>query len=167
MPVNQADMAATTGFVSATFLHGTLVLGIPHTPADAPAVMHLGRWMGRVMGVDEDLLHERPRRALRAMCHFLRTSPPPDENSVVLAEALLDPYGMTDFPRLAALRRRLDIARHRATAAYLNGPPGCGSSGSGRRVRRRGLSGGGAGSGQARRAGWTPPGRSPFPNHRR
>lgn len=123
-PVNQADMAATNGLFSATFLLGTLVLGIPHTPADARAVMHLWRWMGWVMGVDEDFLHDRPRRALRDMYHFLRTSPPPDHNSVVLAQALLDSYGLTDFPRAAGVRRRLDVARHRATATYLNGPAG-------------------------------------------
>lgn len=123
-PINQADMAATNGLFSATFLLGTLVLGIPHRPADARAVMHLWRWMGWVMGVDEEFLHDRPRRTLRDMYHFLRTSPPPDHNSVVLAEALLDSYGHTDFPRFARLRRRLDVARHRATATYLNGPAG-------------------------------------------
>lgn len=121
---HQGDMAATNGLFSATFLLGTLVLGIPHSPRDARAVMHLWRWVGLVMGVDEDFLHERPRRALRDMYHFLCTSPPPDDNSVVLAESLLESYGMTDFPRLATLRRRLDVARHRATATYLNGPAG-------------------------------------------
>ena len=124
LPINQADMAATNGLFSATFLLGTLVLGIPHSPRDARAVMHLWRWMGLVMGVDEDFLHERPRRGLRDMYHFLRTSPPPDQNSVVLAEALLESYGLTDFPRLPALRRRLDVARHRSTATYLNGLSG-------------------------------------------
>lgn len=123
-PINQADMAATNGLFSATFLLGTLALGIPHTPAEARAVMHLWRWMGWVMGVDEDFLHDTARRTLRDMYHFLRTSPPPDQNSVVLAEALLDSYGHTDFPRLPTLRRWLDVARHRATATYLNGPTG-------------------------------------------
>ncbi|MGW8590341.1 oxygenase MpaB family protein [Dietzia sp. NPDC055877] len=123
-PINQADMAATNGLFSATFLLGTLVLGIPHTPSDARAVLHLWRWMGWVMGVDEDFLHDTPRRALRDMYHFLRTSPPPDQNSVILGRALLDSYGHTDFPRLPTLRRRLDVARHRATATYLNGPAG-------------------------------------------
>ncbi|WP_162534018.1 oxygenase MpaB family protein [Dietzia lutea] len=124
MPINQGDMAATNGLFSATFLLGTLVLGIPHSPRDARAVMHLWRWVGLVMGVDEDFLHERPRRALRDMYHFLRISPPPDDNSVVLAESLLESYGMTGFPRLATLRRQLDVARHRAIATYLNGLAG-------------------------------------------
>lgn len=123
-PINQADMAATNGLFSATFLLGTGVLGIPHTPSDARAVMHLWRWMGHVMGVDADFLHDRSRRALRDMYHFLLTSPPPDPNSVVLARALLDSYGGTEFPRFARLRQRLDVARHRATATYLNGPAG-------------------------------------------
>ncbi|WP_314036628.1 oxygenase MpaB family protein [Dietzia sp. CH92] len=124
LPINQGDMAATNGLFSATFLLGTLVLGIPHSPREARAVMHLWRWIGRVLGVDEDFLHEQPRRALRDMYHFLRTSPPPDANSVVLAGSLLDSYGMTEFPRLAPLRRRVEVARHRATATYLNGPAG-------------------------------------------
>lgn len=123
-PINQADMAATNGLFSATFLLGTLALGIPHPPADARAVMHLWRWIGWVMGVDPDFLHDRPRRALRDMYHFLRTSPPPDENSVVLAEALLESYGLADFPRWTPARRRIEVARHRSTATYLNGPAG-------------------------------------------
>ena len=123
-PINQADMAATNALFSATFLLGTLVLGIPHTPADGRAVMHLWRWMGWVMGVDEDFLHDTPRRALRDMYHFLRTSPPPDANSVVLAESLLDSYGHTDFPRFARLRQRLDVARHKSTGTYLHGYEG-------------------------------------------
>ena len=124
LPINQADMAATNGLFSATFLLGTLVLGIPHAPADARAVMHLWRWMGHVMGVDPDFLHGRPRRGLRDMYHFLRTSPPPDNNSVMLADSLLGSYALTDFPRFAGLRRRVDVARHRSTATYLNGPAG-------------------------------------------
>ncbi|MBB1030900.1 DUF2236 domain-containing protein, partial [Dietzia sp. SLG310A2-38A2] len=124
LPINQADMAATSGLFSATFLLGTFVLGIPHSPADGRAVMHLWRWIGHVMGVDSDFLHDRPRRGLRDMYHFLRTSPPPDANSAVLAEALLESYGLTDFPRFAPARRRLDVARHRSTATYLNGPAG-------------------------------------------
>ena len=124
LPINQADMAATNGLFSATFLLGTLVLGIPHSPADARAVMHLWRWMGGVMGVDEDFLHDRPRRGLRDMYHFLRTSPPPDANSAVLAGSLLESYGLTDFPRSTRVRRRLEVARHRSTATYLNGLAG-------------------------------------------
>ncbi|MGF0226964.1 oxygenase MpaB family protein [Dietzia natronolimnaea] len=124
LPINQADMAATNGLFSATFLLGTLVLGIPHSRADGRAVMHLWRWIGHVMGVDPDFLHDRPRRGLRDMYHFLRTSPPPDANSAVLAEALLESYGLSDFPRFAPVRRRLDVARHRSLATYLNGVAG-------------------------------------------
>ncbi|WP_216694552.1 oxygenase MpaB family protein [Dietzia psychralcaliphila] len=124
LPINQADMAATNGLFSATFLLGTSVLGVPHPPADGRAVMHLWRWMGHVMGVDSSFLHDHPRRALRDMYHFLRTSPPPDANSAVLAQALLESYGLTDFPRLATARRRFDVARHRSIATYLNGPAG-------------------------------------------
>lgn len=124
MPINQADMAATNGLFSATFLLGTMVLGVPHSPADARAVMHLWRWVGFVMGVQEQFLHDAPRRGLRDMYHFLLTSPPPDANSRVLAGSLLESYGGTEFPRFRALRGRLDIARHRSIATYLNGLAG-------------------------------------------
>src|SRR5699024_12254959 len=90
----------------------------------ARAVMHLWWWMGHVMGVEEQCLHSAPRRGLRDMYHFLRTSPPPDGASRVLAESLLASYGGTELPHAAALRGRLDIARHRSIATYLNGPAG-------------------------------------------
>lgn len=124
LPINQADMAATNGLFSATFLLGTLVHGIPHSRADARAVMHLWRWMGLVMGVDSDLIHSTPRRGLRDMYHYLSTSPPPDENSQVLAGALLESYGGSTYPRFRRLRQRLDVVKHRSIASYLNGRAG-------------------------------------------
>ena len=124
LPINQADMAATNGLFSATFLLGTGVLGVLNLPGDARAVMHLWRWIGTVLGVDQDFLHERPRRALRDMHNFLVTSPPPGPESVELAESLLASYGLTSYRRFARVRRRLEVARHRSTATYLNGPAG-------------------------------------------
>lgn len=124
LPINQADMAATNGLFSATFLLGTAVLGVPHGPADARAVMHLWRWIGHVMGVDGDFLHDRPRRTLRDMYHFLLTSPPPDAHSAELAESLLGSYALTAYERWPAVRRRVEVARHRSAATYLNGAAG-------------------------------------------
>ncbi|MFP5073120.1 oxygenase MpaB family protein [Pseudonocardia nantongensis] len=65
LPINQADLAATLGLFNSTALLGCRLLG-RHVPrADSDAIMHLWRYVGWLMGVDEDWLFttERPQNA--------------------------------------------------------------------------------------------------------
>ena len=71
LPINQADQAATLGLFDAVVLLGVRALGVPVSRADSRAVMHLWRYVGWLMGVDEDLLVDSERERHRVNYHLL------------------------------------------------------------------------------------------------
>jgi hypothetical protein len=72
LPVNQADLAATLGLFSGALLIGARALGWLVTPRDARAVMHLWKYAGWLMGVDEDWLFDTERQQNVLNYHILR-----------------------------------------------------------------------------------------------
>jgi hypothetical protein len=71
LPVNQADLASTLGLFSSTLLLGARALGWLVTPAESRAVMHLWKYIGWVMGVDEDWLFDTEREQNAFDYHIL------------------------------------------------------------------------------------------------
>lgn len=65
LPVNMSDQAGTLGLFDGTVLVGCRVLGVPVSRPEARAYLHLWRYVGWLMGVDDDFLtddeHERHR----------------------------------------------------------------------------------------------------------
>jgi hypothetical protein len=70
LPVNRSDLAGTLALFSATAMLGVRVLGRHIGREDAHAVMHLWRYVGWLMGVDEDWLFA-DERAQHAFDHHL------------------------------------------------------------------------------------------------
>jgi hypothetical protein len=91
LPINQTDMQVTYLSFSIVFLSGCRVLGCLINSEEAQALMHLWRYIGWVMGVDESLLIDTPSEGLEALYHNLLTQPMADQSSVKLARALLSP----------------------------------------------------------------------------
>ena len=56
LPINQADLVATNVLFSAVYLGGLRVLGLQISDEESQGVMHLWRYIGWLMGVDENLL---------------------------------------------------------------------------------------------------------------
>ncbi|WP_243741396.1 oxygenase MpaB family protein [Actinomycetospora succinea] len=71
LPVNQSDQAATLGLFSSTGLLGARALGWVVTPAESRAVMHLWRYVGWLMGVDDDWLFTTEREQNHFLHHVL------------------------------------------------------------------------------------------------
>lgn len=70
LPINQADAAATLGLFNSTAILGCRLLG-RHVPrADGDAIMHLWRYVGWLMGVDDDWLFDT-ERAQNAFNHHI------------------------------------------------------------------------------------------------
>jgi ER-bound oxygenase mpaB/B'/Rubber oxygenase, catalytic domain len=108
-PVNQHDMLATVILFSAALIEGLRQLGYGVTPEEAEDVIHLWRYAGRVIGVEDALL---PRSFSEAMevAHLIRESQgEPDDDARALVQALFD-------ARLAVLRGQGGIV-NRWTAA--------------------------------------------------
>jgi hypothetical protein len=89
-PLNQADTVATNLLFSYIFLHSLRALGFRFSAEERESIIHLWRYAGYLMGVDERLLPASEDDAARiAFMNFL-TLAPPDDDSKRLAQALLD-----------------------------------------------------------------------------
>jgi len=111
LPVNQTDMATTQLGFSVIFLLGTRVLGVPISADDAHGVMHLWRFIGWLMGVDERWLAGSEQEGRRLLYAMLLSQAPPDESSGQLGHALMNEPLARPYPNFAALRGRYVQAR--------------------------------------------------------
>jgi mpaB/rubber oxygenase-like protein len=90
VPLNQHDMLATIILFSAALVDGLRRLGYHISAQEADDVIHLWRYAGVVIGVDERLLPHTFAEAM-AMSELLRaTQGPPDDDSRALVQALFD-----------------------------------------------------------------------------
>ena len=104
LPINQADQAATLGLFDAVVLLGVRALGVPVSRADSRAVMHLWRYVGWLIGVDDDLLVDSERERHRINYHLLLAQADISEAGPLLAEAIVDAQRDLAFGRFARLR---------------------------------------------------------------
>jgi hypothetical protein len=90
LPVNRSDLAGTLALFSATAMLGVRVLG-RHIPArDSHAVMHLWRYVGWLMGVDEDWLFAGERAQHAFDHHLLLAQSGPTPAGAALTTALVE-----------------------------------------------------------------------------
>ncbi|MFO6452676.1 MULTISPECIES: oxygenase MpaB family protein [unclassified Aeromicrobium] len=71
LPINQADQAGTLGLFDGTVLIGVKALGVPVSRRDSDAVMHLWKYVGWLMGVDEQWLVDSERERQRINYHVV------------------------------------------------------------------------------------------------
>ncbi len=88
VPINQSDMAGTLLEFSIAYLLGLMMLGFRFRPRERDAVMHLWRYVGHVMGVDDDLVPRNFGEGLRQLEIQTLTNPHADADSRALARAL-------------------------------------------------------------------------------
>ena len=117
LPINQADQSATYELFCSFYLMGMRSLGMPIGRADGHAVMHLWRYIGWLMGVDERFLALDEQDGRRKLYHVLLTSPAPDEHAVTLARALVDSRLTLDYGHLRTVRRRFQYQKIRSVSA--------------------------------------------------
>jgi hypothetical protein len=89
-PVNQHDMAGTTLLFSVAILDGLRKLGVRIDSTEGERYVHLWRWVGRVIGVDAELLPVSEPDAMRLADLIEATMGPPDQDSRDLTKALFD-----------------------------------------------------------------------------
>ncbi|WP_433803146.1 oxygenase MpaB family protein [Actinomycetospora sp. CA-084318] len=89
-PVNRSDLAGTLALFSATAMLGARVLGRRIPRADSDAVMHLWRYVGFLLGVDEDWLFTTERAQHAFDHHLLLAQGGPTPAGVELTTALVE-----------------------------------------------------------------------------
>ncbi len=90
LPVNRSDLAGTLALFSATAMLGVRVLGRRVSAADSRAVMHLWRYVGFLMGVDEDWLFADERAQHAFDHHLLHAQGGPTPAGAALTTALVE-----------------------------------------------------------------------------
>ncbi len=106
LPINQHDMAATTLLFSVVLLDGLRQLGCTITAADSDDYMHLWRYVGWLIGVDDELLPGNEAEGRRYGFVVKATQGPPDEDARNLTRALLDAPMTEAKNRLQMIRAR-------------------------------------------------------------
>lgn len=112
LPVNQTDMAAT--------IHGTFIvpatagmgLGLFYSPRGLEAIAHLTRYLGWLIGVDDEFLPHTFREAVRIQLHTLSALAVPDETTKQLAIPMAEDPMLWSFGRFQTTRRRIARSQH-------------------------------------------------------
>ena len=129
LPINQTDQAATLGLFDAVVLLGVRTLGVPVSRADSRAVMHLWRYVGWLIGVDDDLLVDSERERHRINYHLLLAQADISEAGPLLAGAIVDAQRDLAFGRFARVRGWLARERLLSLMTVLLGPQSMGELG--------------------------------------
>lgn len=111
LPINRSDTAATLGLFNSTLLLGIRLLGGIVTREESRAVMHLWKYVGWLMGVDEDWLFDTEREQNRFNYHVVCVQGGVTPAGGKLASAIVDGEQALDRGRFSGVRGR--YARHR------------------------------------------------------
>jgi len=87
-PINQADLLATYLAFAVVPLIGMRALGVPVSPSESRAIMHLWKYIGWLIGVDEKWLVDSELAAAELLLQTFATQSPPDWTSEALGSAL-------------------------------------------------------------------------------
>jgi ER-bound oxygenase mpaB/B'/Rubber oxygenase, catalytic domain len=122
VPVNQTDMAATMlGALFAPVVAG-LAMGMICTPKELDGIVHLTRYTGWLMGIEERYLPTGFREATTQLYHYLTALNAPDETSRQLAQPMADDPLRWHYPSFAPIRRRIAWAQQLSiTRAFIGG----------------------------------------------
>ena len=88
IPVNQIDMLATYLAFGPVTLSGVRMYGVPITKKDSTAIMHMWRYIGWLLGLEEKWLAHTELDGLRKLYHTFLTHRLPDEKIQQLGMAL-------------------------------------------------------------------------------
>ncbi len=107
LPINQTDQAATLGLFSGVLLVGCRALNARITSAESVAVMHLWKYIGWLMGVDEQWLVDTELEQHRLNYHVLLSQDDISAAGPQLAQAIVRAQRTLHFRRWPRLGRFL------------------------------------------------------------
>jgi hypothetical protein len=121
LPINQLDLQATYMSFSVVQLLGLKLTGVWLTTRESEAVMHLWRYIGWLMGVDERLLCDNEQAGRVALYRNVLSQAPAAESTAMLGRALMDEPLHRPYHNLAWLRGRVNKARHLSLLSWFVG----------------------------------------------
>lgn len=122
LPVNQTDMAATlVGALIAPPIGG-VGFGLLLSRRDCDDIAHMARYVGWLMGLQDEWLPRNFRDGVRILYHTLGALSRPDETTRQLAVPMADDPLAWHYRRLPGLRRRIARAQHLSVTSGFLGP---------------------------------------------
>lgn len=126
LPINQADQASTLGLFDGVLLIGARALGVPIDKRESRAIMHLWKYVGWLIGVDDDFLVDDEWERHRIDYHVLLAQGPMSEAGPQLAQAVLASQSERTYPGVPAalqpLRARFERERLLSMLTVFLGP---------------------------------------------
>ncbi|MDR3659987.1 MAG: oxygenase MpaB family protein [Mycobacterium sp.] len=122
LPVNQTDMAATLVGALIAPVVGALAMGIVTTPAELESIAHLTRYVGWLMGVEDEWLPRSFRDSIRILYHTSTALAVPDETTRQLSVPMAEDPLTWHYRGATGLRRRLAWAQHLSVTSAFLGP---------------------------------------------
>ncbi|WP_416062548.1 oxygenase MpaB family protein [Rhodococcus indonesiensis] len=121
LPINQTDQAATLGLFNGTLLLGMRALGYFVTREESRAVMHLWKYVGWLMGIDEDWLFDTEREQHVFNYHVLLVQDDVTPAGAALSGALVEGQRTLDYGRFGDVRGRYERQRLLSMLRYFLG----------------------------------------------
>lgn len=103
-PVNQSDQAATLGLFSSVLLIGCRALGVRVTDRESQALMHLWKYVGWLLGINEDWLFDDERDSHHFNYHVLLAQSGISEAGPRLSQAIVATIPTLHYGRARRLR---------------------------------------------------------------
>ncbi|MGB8404440.1 MAG: oxygenase MpaB family protein [Mycobacterium sp.] len=122
VPVNQTDMAATLVGALIAPVVGGLAMGIVMTPRELTCIAHLTRYVGWLIGVQNEWLPRSFRDAIRILFHTSTALSTPDETTRQLSVPMAKDPLAWHYESLVGVRRRLAWAQHLSVTTAFLGP---------------------------------------------
>lgn len=129
-PLSQAHLATTNQAFATAYITLARAFGIRYSREEREAMMHLWRYAGFLMGVDDAHHCSTEREGFRLIWLSTETAPPPDEDAARLAEGYFE--AQFDFGRLlppskpiqalAELAARVSTRTRVGTLRFVVGP---------------------------------------------
>ncbi|WP_044518898.1 oxygenase MpaB family protein [Mycolicibacterium septicum] len=122
LPVNQTDMAATLVGALVAPPVASLAMGILPAPGELDAIAHLTRYVGWLIGVEDEWLPKTFRESIRVLYHTSTALAVPDETTRQLSVPMAEDPLSWHYRGIGGLRRRLAWARHLSITSAFLGP---------------------------------------------
>ena len=120
-PINQADLAGTNLLFSLSFLTASRIMGMRFTDKESQSIIHLWRYIGHLMGVEDALLPSNEEEARRIFYLVGMTQTPAGEEAATLGRALHEVPIQRATGRLSRLKARGEMRMRAGLSRFFLG----------------------------------------------
>jgi hypothetical protein len=99
MPLNKGDTVATNLGFSIVFLEGIRRMGFKPSEEEIKGLFHFWKYIGYLLGIPPEYLPDNEQEAIALLYKWTITQPTADEDTCVLAAALMNEPILASFPK--------------------------------------------------------------------